>query len=336
MTTKNVNSCLLAEQANTKYNQSMKLIQQQYRIDNENAGNRLDQTLSHLLPEYSRSKIQEWIREGFICLNQQPCKPRQKVYANDLVDLDVPVVARLTDQPQRVEFEILHQDDDIFVINKPANLVVHPAAGHHDGTLVNGLLNKDSKLEQLPRAGIVHRLDKDTTGVMVVARNLTAHHWLVDQLQQRLVKREYIAITQGVVTAGRTIETGIDRHPVNRKKMAVSERGKQAITHFQVAKKFQHHSLIDVQLETGRTHQIRVHMAHIKYPLLGDPVYGGRERIPRGADENFAQAIRAFDRQALHARRLSFEHPASHELCQFEASIPTDFQQMLDALEKAE
>lgn len=336
MTTIKVNSCLLAEQANTQYNQSMKLIQQQYRIDDENAGCRLDQALSQLLPEYSRSKIQEWIREGFINLNQQPCKPRQKVYANDLVDLDVPFVARLSDKPQLVDFEILYEDEDIFVVNKPANLVVHPAAGHQDGTLVNGLLNVDSSLEQLPRAGIVHRLDKDTTGVMVVARNLTSHHWLVDQLQQRLVKREYIAITQGVVTAGRTIETGIDRHPVNRKKMAVSERGKQAITHFQVVKKFKHHSLIDVQLETGRTHQIRVHMAHIKYPLLGDPVYGGRQRIPGGIDENLAQAIRAFDRQALHARRLSFEHPASHEMCQFEAIIPADFQQMLDALEAAE
>ena len=327
-----VNRCSLADQANTQYNQSMKLIQQQYRIDDAEAGSRLDQTLSQRLPEYSRSKIQEWIREGFIQLNQQPCKPRQKVYSNDLVDLDVPVVIRLFDQPQAVEFELLHEDEDIIVVNKPANLVVHPAAGHEDGTLVNGLLNFDAQLEQLPRAGIVHRLDKDTTGVMVVARNLTAHHRLVELLQQRDVKREYIAVTQGVITAGRTIETGIDRHPVNRKKMAVSDRGKPAITHFQVAEKFQHHSLINVQLETGRTHQIRVHMAHIKYPLLGDPIYGGRERIPAGIGDALAQCIHDFRRQALHARRLSFEHPASGELCQFEATIPADFQILLDAL----
>ncbi len=313
----------------------MKLIQQQYRIDDHEAGSRLDQTLSQRLPEYSRSKIQEWIREGFIQLNQQPCKPRQKVYGNDLVNLDVPMVSRLSDQPQVVEFEILYEDESIIVINKPANLVVHPAAGHEDGTLVNGLLNFDAKLEQLPRAGIVHRLDKDTTGVMVVARNLTAHHWLVERLQQRTVKREYIAITQGVVTAGRTIETGMDRHPVNRKKMAVSERGKTAITHFQVAQKFQHHSLINVQLETGRTHQIRVHLAHIKYPLLGDPVYGGRERIPASIDRELAKCIHDFKRQALHARRLSFEHPASGEVCQFEAAIPADFQQLLKALNNA-
>jgi len=313
----------------------MKLIQQQYRIDDAEAGSRLDQTLSQRLPEYSRSKIQEWIRDGFIQLNQQPCKPRQKVYGNDVVDLDVPVVSRLSDQPQAVEFEILHEDEDIIVINKPANLVVHPAAGHEDGTLVNGLLNFDARLEQLPRAGIVHRLDKDTTGIMVVARNLSAHHWLVERLHAREVKREYIAITQGVVTAGRTIETGIDRHPVNRKKMAVSERGKNAITHFQVAQKFQHHSLIDVQLETGRTHQIRVHLAHIKYPLLGDPVYGGRERIPAGIDDDLAQCIRDFKRQALHARRLSFEHPASGEFVQFEATIPADFELLLKALNNA-
>ncbi len=312
----------------------MKLIQQQYRIDGQYAGTRLDQTLSLLLPEYSRSKIQEWIREGFISLNQQPCKPRQKVYANDLVDLDVPTVSRLSDQPQALEFEILHQDDDIFVINKPAGLVVHPAAGHADGTLVNGLLNIDGQLEQLPRAGIVHRLDKDTTGIMVVARNLKAHHWLVDRLQQRLVSREYVAITQGVITVGRTIETCIARHPVNRKKMAVSESGKLAITHFQVAKKFKHHSLIDVQLETGRTHQIRVHLAHIKYPLLGDSVYGGRKRIPSGITSELADLIHNFGRQALHARRLKFAHPASAEFCQFEADIPDDMQILIVALDE--
>ncbi len=313
----------------------MKLIQQQYRIKPDEAGNRLDQTLSQRLPEYSRSKIQEWIREGFISLNQQVCKPRQKVYADDLVDLDVPTVSQISDRPQAVEFEILHQDSDIFIVNKPAGVVVHPAAGHPDGTLVNGLLHTDAKLEQLPRAGIVHRLDKDTTGIMVVARNLPAHHWLVDQLQQRLVKREYIAITQGVVTAGRSIETGMARHTVNRKKMAVNANGKLAITHFQVAHKFQHHSLVNVQLETGRTHQIRVHMAHIKYPLLGDPVYGGRERIPRGIDAHLVEKIKSFGRQALHARRLSFVHPASRQLCEFEAAIPDDFQQLLNALETA-
>jgi 23S rRNA pseudouridine1911/1915/1917 synthase len=291
----------------------MKLIQQSFQIEKNQAGSRLDQALQQLLPDYSRSKIQQWIQQGFVCINRETCKPRQKVFSGDLVD---------------------HQDDDIFVVNKPADLVVHPAAGHADGTLVNGLLAHDPRLQQLPRAGIVHRLDKDTTGVMVVARNLSAHHWLVEQLQERRVKREYTAITQGVVTAGRTIETGIGRHPQNRKKMSVQSGGKPAITHFQVARKFAHHSLVRVQLETGRTHQIRVHMAHIKYPLLGDSLYGGRQRIPAGVDENLAAVIKAFRRQALHAERLSFEHPGSRELVSFEAALPDDFATLLEALKR--
>jgi len=310
----------------------MKLIQQSFQIEKYQAGNRLDHALQQLLPDYSRSKIQQWIQHGFVCINHQLCKPRQKVYSGDQIDLDVPEQVIISDQPQAIEFGILHQDEDIFVINKPANLVVHPAAGHQDGTLVNGLLASDSRLEQLPRAGIVHRLDKDTTGVMVVARNLTAHSWLVEQLQQRLVKREYVALTQGVVTAGRSIETGIGRHPQNRKKMAVVNGGKTAITHFQVARKFGHHSLVKLQLETGRTHQIRVHMAHINYPLLGDTVYGGRARIPAGVDDALRQVMQGFRRQALHAERLSFEHPRSHEMVSFTAPLPDDFQCLLEAL----
>lgn len=310
----------------------MKLIQQQIKIEAEYSGYRLDQALSGLMPDYSRSKIREWIQQGFISLNRQSCKPKQRVYGGDLIDLDIPYVAKLADRPENIEFEILHQDQNLLVINKPANLVVHPAAGHDSGTLVNGLLHIDPELEQLPRAGIVHRLDKDTTGVMVVARNLKAHASLVDQLQRHEVKREYIAITRGVVTGGRTIETGISRHPQNRKKMSVQKHGKTAITHFQVARKFPHHSLIDVQLETGRTHQIRVHMAHINYPLLGDPVYGGRPGLPPGISSALADLLRGFKRQALHARRLSFKRPGSHEICSFEAPIPQDFQTLLDAL----
>ena len=310
----------------------MKLIQQSFQIEKQMAGNRLDQVLHQLLPDYSRSIIQQWIQQGFVYLNDAQCKPRQKVFSGDLVDLDVPEQVKISDQPQAIAFEIIYQDDDIFIVNKPANLVVHPAAGHRDGTLVNGLLMHDPRLEQLPRAGIVHRLDKDTTGVMVVARNLSAHSWLVEQLQARAVKREYLAITQGVVTAGRSIEAGIARHPQNRKKMAVQDGGKPALTHFQVVRKFGHYSLIQLQLETGRTHQIRVHMAHINYPLLGDPVYGGRARIPAGVDTALIDVIRGFRRQALHAERLSFIHPGSREPVSFEAPLPADFQQLLDAL----
>jgi 23S rRNA pseudouridine1911/1915/1917 synthase len=310
----------------------MKLIQQSFQIEKHQAGNRLDHALRLLLPNYSRARIQQWIQQGLVTVNDELCKPKQKVYSGDLVDLDVPEQVIISDQPQAIKFDILYQDEDIFVVNKPANLVVHPAAGHLDGTLVNGLLAHDSRLEQLPRAGIVHRLDKDTTGVMVVARNLTAHSWLVEQLQQRLVKREYVALTQGIVTAGRSIETGIGRHPQNRKKMSVQAGGKLAITHFQVARKFKHYSLIKIQLETGRTHQIRVHMAHINYPLLGDSVYGGRARIPAGIDEALRNLIQDFKRQALHAERLSFEHPRSHEMVSFEAPLPEDFESLLEAL----
>ena len=310
----------------------MKLIQQSFRIEKTQSGNRLDQALHQLLPDYSRSRIQQWIQQGFVCLNQGHCKPRQKVFSGDRIDLDVPEQVEISDAPQAVEFEILHQDEDIIVVNKPAGLVVHPAAGHSDGTLVNGLLRHDASLQQLPRAGIVHRLDKDTTGVLVVARNLAAHNWLVEQLQARLVKREYVAITQGVVTAGRTIESGIGRHPHNRKKMSVQAKGKPAITHFQVIRKFKHYSLIGLQLETGRTHQIRVHMAHINYPLLGDPVYGGRGRIPAGLDPALIEVVRDFRRQALHAERLGFVHPRSRETVSFEAPLPQDFRRLLDAL----
>ena len=312
----------------------MKLIQQSFLIEKQLSGHRLDQALQQLLPDYSRSRIKEWIQQGFVSINRELCKPRQKVHSGDRVDLEVPRQARIADSPQAVEFGVLHQDEDILVVDKPAGLVVHPAAGHRDGTLVNGLLALDPKLEQLPRAGIVHRLDKDTTGVMVVARSARAHRWLVEELQARRVSREYVALARGVVTAGRSIETGIARHPEQRTRMAVREDGKPAVTHFTVTRKFGHYSLLRVKLETGRTHQIRVHMAHIRYPLLGDPLYGGRERIPAGIDAELAASIRAFGRQALHAERLAFEHPASHREVAFEAPLPEDFRNLLGALER--
>jgi 23S rRNA pseudouridine1911/1915/1917 synthase len=312
----------------------MKLIQQSFQIDKPLAGNRLDQALQRLLPEYSRSRIQGWIQQGFVCVNRELCKPRQKVFSGDLVDLDVPEREETPAAPQPVEFEILYRDDDIFVIDKPAGLVVHPAAGHRDGTLVNGLLERDPRLALVPRAGVVHRLDKDTTGVMVVARNLAAHHWLVAELQARRVKREYLAVARGLVTAGRSIETGIGRHPLQRKKMAVRGDGKPAITHFRVERRYRHYSLLRLELETGRTHQIRVHMAHINHPLLGDPVYGGRLRVPSGVDDALREQILGFRRQALHAARLAFVHPASREEVAFEAPLPADFRVLLETLEK--
>ena len=316
-----------------QYNQSMKLIQQQFRLADNCLGLRFDQAMHQELPQFSRSRIQEWIQQGFIRLNGASCKPRQKVMPGDLVDVDVPEDSGIDDLPQAVEFEIVHEDDDVIVINKPAGLVVHPAAGHADGTLVNGLLQHDSNLSQLSRAGIVHRLDKDTTGLMVVARNLSSHNWLVDQLQQRLVKRQYLAVANGQITAGRTIDEPMGRHPVSRKKMAIRADGKPAITHFQVKQRFRHHTLISVQLETGRTHQIRVHLAHIRHPLLGDPVYAGRFQLPAGASDQLEQTLRQFKRQALHAQHLGFTHPASQQWVEYEAPVPSDLQQLLDVLE---
>ena len=310
----------------------MKLIQQSFLIEAEQSGSRLDLALHQLLPDYSRSRIQHWIQQGYVCLNQSRCKPRQKVFGGDRIDLDVPGETRSSDRPQAIDFDIVYQDDDILVVDKPAGLVVHPAAGHSDGTLVNGLLQHDPGLKQLPRAGIVHRLDKDTTGLMVVARTLAAHSWLVEELQARRVKREYVALVQGVVTAGRSIETRMGRHPQNHKKMAVRENGKAAVTHFKVVRKFTHFSLLGLRLETGRTHQIRVHMAHINHPLLGDPVYGGRTRMPAGLAPALIETIRAFDRQALHAERLAFAHPRSRQPVEFEAPLPGDFRRLLDAL----
>ncbi|MDJ0833916.1 MAG: 23S rRNA pseudouridine(1911/1915/1917) synthase RluD, partial [Gammaproteobacteria bacterium] len=308
----------------------MKILQQQLSIDDKTSGLRLDQALSQLLPEYSRSKIQDWIKQGFITLNDSNPKPREKVYSGDRLQLDIPQTIKTYDQPQAIEFGILYQDDALFVIDKPAGLVVHPAAGHQAGTLVNGLLHRDPALQQLPRAGIVHRLDKDTSGVMVVARNLQAHSALVEALQQRDVKREYVAIAQGVITAGRTIEQPIARHPADRKRMAVRPDGKEAITRFSVRERFRAHSLIDVQLQTGRTHQIRVHMAYLHHPLVGDPVYGGRLSLPKGISPGLEQVLRNFKRQALHAWRLSFQHPLSGEAMSFAAELPTDMQQLIE------
>jgi len=312
----------------------MKLIQQQLIIDEQTSGLRIDQALCQFLPEYSRSKIQDWIKQGFIKLNETMPRPKLKVYVGDVLQLDIPPTTKVYDSPEQIEFGMVYQDEDVFVIDKPAGLVVHPAAGHAAGTLLNGLLNIDPDLQQLPRAGIVHRLDKDTSGIMVVARNLTAHTRLVDALQRRDVKREYVAIAQGVITAGRSIDQPIARHPVDRKRMAVREDGKPALTHFSVREKYRAHSLIDVQLETGRTHQIRVHLAYLRHPLLGDPVYGGRLAIPKGISTQLEQQIRGFRRQALHARRLSFIHPASGEAVSFKAALPDDMTGMIDTLQK--
>ena len=228
--------------------------------------------------------------------------------------------------------ELVYEDDHLLVVNKPAGLVVHPAAGNPDGTLQNALLHHDPALVDLPRAGIVHRLDKDTTGLMVVAKTASAHKTLVEALQAREVKREYRALVTGKPTAGGTVEAPIGRHPAKRTRMAVVSSGKHAITHYRIAERFRIHTLLAVNLETGRTHQIRVHMAHLHYPLVGDPVYGGRVKLPPAADEQTRQMLQSFRRQALHAYRLGLRHPATGEPMQWQADIPEDMQALLECL----
>jgi 23S rRNA pseudouridine1911/1915/1917 synthase len=298
-------------------------------------GERLDQAAAALFPDYSRSRLQAWIRSGELRADGEQRRPRDKVAEGAVLALDAELEQEVGWQPQAIELDIVHEDDAILVINKPAGLVVHPAAGHARGTLVNALLAHAPELAQLPRGGIVHRLDKETSGIMVVARTLAAHHNLVDQLQARTVKREYCAVCVGAMTGGGTIDLPIGRHPRQRKKMAVlTAGGKPAVTHFRVVERFGHHTHLAVSLETGRTHQIRVHMAHRHNPLIGDPVYGGRPRLPRGASETLIEALRRFPRQALHARVLGLIHPGSGEEVQFQCPIPDDIATLLAVLRR--
>jgi 23S rRNA pseudouridine1911/1915/1917 synthase len=249
--------------------------------------------------------------------------------------VDVELETAVGWQAQDIALDVVYEDSAILVLNKPAGLVVHPAAGHAQGTLVNALLAHAPELAQLPRAGIVHRLDMETSGLLVVARTLQAHHHLVDELQARTVKREYCAVCIGAMTGGGTVDAPMGRHPRLRKKMAVlAAGGKPAITHYRVAQRFGHHTRITVNLETGRTHQIRVHLAHRHYPLIGDPLYGGRPRIPKGASDRLIDTLRQFPRQALHARALGFIHPTTGEPVEFECSLPEDMLALIAILEQ--
>ncbi|MEM9255458.1 MAG: 23S rRNA pseudouridine(1911/1915/1917) synthase RluD [Pseudomonadota bacterium] len=298
-------------------------------------GARLDQAAAQLFPEFSRARLQAWIRSADLLKDQRPCRPRDKVEEGAVLSLHAALQEAVTWAPQDMELNILYEDDAMIILDKPAGLVVHPAAGHADGTLVNALLAHAHELARLPRAGIVHRLDRDTTGVMVVARTLQAHHHLVAQLQARQVKREYLAVCIGAMTGGGSVDEPIGRHPKQRKKMAVvATGGKSAITHYRVERRFAHHTQIGVSLETGRTHQIRVHMAHRHHPLVGDPAYGGRPRIPAAATPQLIEALRSFPRQALHARALGLSHPDSGEMLQFDCPVPDDLCNLLSVLQR--
>ncbi len=298
-------------------------------------GERLDQVAARLFPDYSRSRLQAWIKSGELRVGDQQRRPRDKVAGGDALVVAAELVQEVGWQAQPIDLDIIYEDSSILVLNKPAGLVVHPAAGHADGTLVNALLAHAPELAQLPRAGIVHRLDMETSGIMVVARSLSAHHHLVAQLQARTVKREYCAVCIGAMTGGGTVDAPMGRHPRHRKKMAVlAAGGKTAITHYRVTRRFAHHTRIAVNLETGRTHQIRVHMAHRHYPLVGDPLYGGRPRIPKGASGELIEALRGFPRQALHAQALGLIHPESGQEMRFECPLPDDLLALLEVLER--
>ena len=302
------------------------------RIGVELAGKRLDQVLAQLFPDYSRSRHQQWIKEGLVTMDGVACRPRDKVLGGEWIALEARLEEQVACQPEAIALDIVYEDGALLVINKPAGLVVHPAAGNPDGTLQNALLHHDPELIQLPRAGIIHRLDKETTGLLVIAKTPGAHRALVEQLQERAFDREYRAIAMGVMTAGGSVDEPIGRHPTQRIKMAVNHSGKEAVTHYRVLERFRAHTYLKVKLETGRTHQIRVHMAHIRYPLVGDPVYAGRLRQPAGATEQLREKLRHFHRQALHAKRLGLTHPESGEWIEWESPLPDDMQQLLDVL----
>ncbi|KAF1715270.1 23S rRNA pseudouridine(1911/1915/1917) synthase RluD [Pseudoxanthomonas yeongjuensis] len=296
------------------------------------AGRRFDAVLAELFPEYSRTRLSEWIKSGDARLDGGIVRGRDSVRGGETASLDVILDTQTHALPEDIPIEVLYEDADVFVLNKPAGLVVHPGAGNPDGTLVNALLFRDPSLSTIPRAGIVHRLDKDTSGVMVVARTLPAHTALVEQLSSREVHRQYLAIVVGSMVSGGTVNAPIDRHSRDRIRMSVREQGRDAVTHYRLRERFRAHTALECRLETGRTHQIRVHMTHLKYPIVGDPLYGGPLKLPKHATEELVAALRGFKRQALHAEILEFKHPTSGESLRVSAPVPADMLNLLAAL----
>lgn len=294
---------------------------------------RLDQSLAALFPDYSRSKIKEWILADFVTVDGKLANvPREKLVGGEEVCINAFQEVQVKSVAQTIALDIVHEDDEILIINKHAGLVVHPGAGNQDGTLLNALLAHHPEIEQVPRAGIVHRLDKDTTGLMVVAKTLPAQTSLVEQLQARTMGREYEALVMGTMIAGGLVDEPIGRHITKRTAMAVRENGKPAVTHYRVKEKFRAYTHLRLKLESGRTHQIRVHMSHIKHPLVGDHLYGGRPRLPKGASPEFVETLRGFTRQALHAAQLTLSHPLSKQELTFKAPLPKDFVELLSAV----
>lgn len=296
-------------------------------------GARLDQALAQLFPDYSRSRLKVWIESDLVRVNGAIVnKAREKVFGGELIEVQAETEEEISFEPQNIPLNIVYEDDDILVINKPKDLVVHPGAGNPDGTVLNALLYHYPQIVEVPRAGIVHRLDKDTTGLMVVAKTLPAQTHLVTALQKRQITREYEAVASGIMTQGGKVDEPMARHPTKRTAMAVHPMGKPAVTHYRIMERFRNYTRLRLRLETGRTHQIRVHMAHIAHPLLGDQLYGGRPRPPKGASAEFLEVLRNFKRQALHATMLRLNHPITGELMEWHAPLPEDFIELIEAL----
>lgn len=295
---------------------------------------RYDVVLSRMLPEYSRSKIQQWIKKGQVTCQGKPILAKDKARGGEHIELNVELESVVDHQSEPMDLDIVYEDADFLVVNKPAGLVVHPGAGNAKGTLLNGLLHHDANLETVPRCGIIHRLDKDTTGLLVVAKTLEAHQALSTQMQNRTISRIYQAVVCGEIIAGGCIDRPLGRHPKNRLKMSIMPEGmgREAVSHYRVLNRFQGFTHVQVQLETGRTHQIRVHMSAIRHPLLGDPLYGQRLRLPKQASDVLIDTLRQFKRPALHAAQLSFIHPISQQPMSFEAPLPSDFKSLLACL----
>ncbi len=303
-------------------------------IPDDFAGKRIDKALALLCPEYSRSSIQKWLRDGLVLLDDEVPRQRDRVIGGEQVEVAVPEAPAKDWLPEPIELDLRYQDQHLMVINKPAGLVVHPGAGNADGTMLNALLFVDAKLAVLPRAGIVHRLDKDTSGLLVVARSNVARNRLIEQLSNHSLKRGYLALVCGVVISGGTVDEPIGRDRHDRRRMTVTERGKPAVTHYRIAQRFRAHTLLRVQLDTGRTHQIRVHMKYLGFPLLGDPVYGGRLRIPARTTSRLREELQGFRRQALHANELALEHPVTGESLHWKQPPPADMLRLIEALDE--
>ncbi|GAA4365580.1 23S rRNA pseudouridine(1911/1915/1917) synthase RluD [Kangiella marina] len=308
-------------------------IELRHTFDEKVYGKRLDLALSETFEDYSRSRIQDWVKQGYVKVNDEVITSnKHKMAGFELVEVNAEIEVAGEWKAQAIALNIVYEDDDLLVVNKPAGLVVHPGAGNQEGTMVNALLHHVPELQNLPRAGIIHRLDKETTGLLVVAKTIAAHTSLVEQLQKRAFTREYDALVNRVMVSGSSIDVPIGRHPTKRTAMAVIPDGRRAITHYRVAEKFLDHTHLKLRLETGRTHQIRVHMSYLKFPIIGDPLYSGRYRVPTKITPELKEKLSKFKRQALHASLLGLKHPATGEYIEWRAPMPSDMQELREAL----